>query len=142
MYKCKYFTIHELVNPKILKAIGEINCWLRLKTAALKDLDLIRERWGREIYINGHFWGKVFSMSGWRLPNTKIGAWWSVHKLADAFDLKDSKGEHQKLWDFINLMIKNGELKHFNTMEAKEKTPTWVHAANMNTDERPLIIYP
>jgi len=24
----------------------------------------------------------------------------------------------------------------------KDKTPTWIHIANMNTDERPLIIKP
>ena len=98
MYKCEYFNITELVAPNILKSLGEANCWLRLKEAALRDLDKIRESWGREIYINGNFWGKSFTSSGWRHPKTTVGAEWSTHKLADAFDLKDSEGEHQKLW--------------------------------------------
>jgi len=142
MYKCKYFTIQELVSPNILKVLSEANCWRRLKTGALKDLDLIRESWGKPIYINGNHFGLSYTNSGWRHPKTTVGANWSVHKLADSFDLKDSEGEHQKLWDYIHYMIITGQLKYFNTMERKDKTPTWVHLANMNTDEKPLIVIP
>jgi hypothetical protein len=141
-YECKYFDIYELAAPKIIADIGEVNAWRRLKRGALMDLDTIREHFGSEIYINGNYWGKIFNSSGWRHPDDPDGAKWSVHKLADAYDLKAKNGEHQKLWDTVYYLILTGKLEHFNTMEDRAYTKSWTHVANMNTDLRPLIIKP
>jgi hypothetical protein len=125
-----------LVHPDILKAIGESNSWLRLDEGCLMDLDIIRRGWGAPIYINI---GKADSR-GLRPPNDPDGAFYSVHKMGKAFDLvtKDNKG----LWEFIELLIIDGVLRSFNTLESRKHTPTWTHVAKMNTDECPLIINP
>ncbi|UOY07729.1 hypothetical protein L0P88_04060 [Muricauda sp. SCSIO 64092] len=137
-YKPKYFTIRELVHPWILKALGELNCWLRLDSGSLKDIDRIRERWGDVIYINH---GNHDSR-GLRPPNDPDGSWYSTHKMGGTFDLVPRSGEYIRLWAMVEDMIKKGELKTLNTLEDVDFTPGWVHVAKMNTSLRPLIIKP
>lgn len=138
MYKTKHFTIQELVHPQILKAIGENNSWLRLDEGCLLDLDYIRELWGRAIYINR---GKADSR-GLRPPNDKDGAFYSTHKQGTTFDLVDYRGENERLWEFVKLLIVDGKLTSLNTLEGLKHTPTWTHIAKMNTSETLLIINP
>jgi hypothetical protein len=138
MYRTVHFELKELANPKIIADIGEINTWMRFKEGALRDLDLIRDSWGSSILINT----KTHDSRGWRHPNDPDGAKWSVHKLADAFDLVAGNGKHRLLWDHVYYMILTGQLMHFNTMEDVKYTKTWTHVANMNTFDRPLIIRP
>jgi len=138
MYKTKNFDIYELVHPRIIGSIGEHLAWQRLDALCLIDLDYIRDKWNDVIYINK---GKNDSR-GLRPPNDGDGAFYSVHKQGKAFDLVPRNGDTEGLWLMIYDMIQNGELKTFNTLEAMSFTPTWVHVANINTSERPLIITP
>jgi hypothetical protein len=144
MYKCKYYTIEELVHPWILKKIGETNAWLRLDADALKDIDFIREEWykqeGSGVYCNRVNIG--LDSRGYRPPNDPDGSWNSTHKHANTFDLEPVNGKHRKFFNFVKDLIKERKLKRINTLEDFEYTKTWTHAGYMNTNERPLIIKP
>lgn len=137
-YKPKYFTIQELVHPWILNKIGETNSWLRLDAGCLEELDFIREQWGDEIYINQG----VHDSRGLRPPNDPDGSWNSTHKQGTTFDLVPANGEIRRFQRFVFYLISSGQLKHFNTVEDFNHTPSWCHVANMNTSKRPLIIKP
>jgi len=142
MYKPTHFELEELVNPLMILAIGQTNCWLRLDEGCLRDLDTIRKEWGGVIYINGVFGGVVFDSRGYRTPDDKDGAFWSVHKQGKAFDLVPKDGDAKNLYLMIYSLILAGKLTSFNTLEDAKYTKTWVHVAKMNTNERPLVIKP
>lgn len=46
MYKCKYFTIKELVSPVVYKTWGE-KAWMFFDEDVLKQLDAIIEELGK-----------------------------------------------------------------------------------------------
>ena len=138
MYKTKHFTIHELVHPRIIMAIGEHLAWQRLDANCLMDIDLIRETWGDVIYINR---GRHDSR-GLRPPNDAVGATYSLHKQGKAFDLVPKNGDVRGLWELVYDMAGRDEFRAINTIESLAFTPTWVHVANCNTSERPLVINP
>ena len=138
MYKCNNFGINELVHPQLIRDIGEYNCWLRLDRECLISLDLIRDNWGDTIYIN---WRSNDSR-GLRPPNDPDGARYSVHKQGKAFDLVPGNGNVAGLWDMAYELIENNLITGFNTLESIAHTPSWVHIARMNTQEKPLIVNP
>lgn len=144
MYKPVNYTIHELAHPQIIKAIGETNTWLRLDAECLKDLQYIRDLWYRRfnsgIYVNRLNFN--LDSRGLRPPNDSDGSFYSTHKQGNTFDLEPVNGRLKELYDFIFDLIKNKELKKFNTLEDFEFTRRWVHVGYMNTEKRPLIIKP
>lgn len=144
MYKPDNYTIHELVHPQIITAIGETNAWLRLDEDALFDLQQIRDKWfkiyGSGIYINRLNLG--IDSRGLRPPDDKDGSFYSTHKQGNTFDLEPVNGLYRKLYDLVIEMIRNGDLIKFNTLEDFRYTKKWVHVGYMNTEKRPLIIKP
>ncbi len=146
MYKTEYYTLSELVHPQIIKAIGAINCWLRLDADVLRDIDYIREEWyfiyRSGIYVNRLNLTPALDSRGARPPDDPDGSFQSTHKNWNTFDLEPVNGKHRELYNFIKGLIKSGKLKSINTLEDFEYTLKWVHAAKMNTDKRPLIIIP
>lgn len=82
MYKTKYFTIKELVNPELLKKIGEETAWKMFDPRLLKMADKIREKYG-PCTVNAS--GLVDC--GLRDPNSTTGAKYSAHKLGRALDI-------------------------------------------------------
>ncbi len=144
MYRTKYYTVHELAHPQIIREIGTVNTWLRLDSDVLWDLDYIRSSWyvqhGSGIFVNRLALG--LDSRGLRPPNDPDGSKYSVHKQGKAFDLEPVNGKVEQLWCHVERLILMGRLKKLNTLESLNFTPGWVHVANMNTDQRPLIIEP
>lgn len=81
MYKCKYFSIKELVNPTLLKKIGEQVAWTTFDENLLKYADMIREKYGA-ITINAN----GLTDCGLRDPQSTTGAKYSMHKIGRALD--------------------------------------------------------
>jgi len=82
MYRPKYYTIKELVNPDLLKKIGEETAWKMFDDRLLKAADQIREKYGAcTINANG------LTDCGLRDPNSTTGAKYSMHKIGRALDL-------------------------------------------------------
>lgn len=81
MYKCKYFTIRELVNPALLKQIGENIAWTIFDEILLRSADLIREKYGPMTINTANL-----TDCGLRDPQSKTGAKYSMHKIGRALD--------------------------------------------------------
>ena len=144
MYKSKYFKLPELAHPQIINDLPARDVWRRLDPDALKDLDYIREEWffmyGSGVYCNRLNLG--IDSRGLRPPDDEDGSFYSTHKAGGTFDLEPVNGENRKFYDFIEGLIKNDKLKHFNTLENFNFTKKWTHTARMNTDKKPLIVNP
>lgn len=82
MYRPKYFTIKELVNPELLKKIGEETAWKLFDDRVLKMADEIRKKYG-SCTVNAS--GLVDC--GLRDINSATGAKYSAHKLGRALDI-------------------------------------------------------
>lgn len=82
MYRPKYFTIKELVNPDLLKKIGEETAWKMFDDRLLKAADQIREKYGT-IVVNT----STLHDCGLRDPQSTTGAKYSMHKIGRALDL-------------------------------------------------------
>lgn len=81
-YRCKYFVIKELVNPTLLKKIGEELAWQLFDDRLLKCADMIREKYGAcTVNANG------LVDCGLRDPQSNTGAKYSAHKFGRALDL-------------------------------------------------------
>lgn len=81
-YRCKHFVIKELVNPTLLKQIGEDVAWAIFDERLLRYADAIREKYG-PCTVNAS--GLVDC--GLRDPQSKTGAKYSAHKMGRALDL-------------------------------------------------------
>ena len=111
MYKTKYFTIKELVNPDLLKKIGEETAWKMFDPRLLKMADKIREKFG-PCTINAS--GLVDC--GLRDPNSTTGAKYSMHKIGRALDLHISSVE------LLCSGNKVAKTKAYNRIRAKRRT--------------------
>ena len=81
MYKCKYFKITELVNPTLLKQIGENIAWTIFDETLLRAADAIREKYGAMTENTSDL-----TDCGLRDPQSKTGAKYSMHKIGRALD--------------------------------------------------------
>lgn len=88
-YRCKYFTLKELVHPDLLKAVPEDILWSLFDERLLKLADKIREKYG------------VCTVNTGKLVNCGLrksdadGAKWSAHKFGRALDIHVQRIENQ-----------------------------------------------
>lgn len=81
-YRCRYFVIKELVNPALLKKIGENIAWIMFDEQLLRKADAIRAKYGPcTINTDG------LTDCGLRDPQSPTGAKYSMHKIARGLDL-------------------------------------------------------
>lgn len=137
MYQCKYFKIQELVSSIVYKVWQE-KAWMFFDDAAKKDLDLIRERYGCPITINNWLWGGTLEQCGLRSNKDKMVAnkktlYLSAHTMGKAFDLHAGNGNHRRLYNLLQEMIKNKELSYFKRLENFNNTFTYVHIDSYDT---------
>ena len=97
MYKCKHFSIQELVPPDVYedakKKSETWKLWYLFDTRTLITIDRIREFLGTGITINNWKWGGDFTDSGYRAPNSTVGSKYSSHRRCCACDLKFDSAE-------------------------------------------------
>lgn len=150
MYTCQYFGIKELVSKLVYNfykpKYGESFIWKFFDEDVLRDLDTIRQTWGRGIIINNWSSGGSLSQCGLRcnvdpLVKEKTTPYLGGHNLAKGFDLHDSKNENAKLYNHVQNLIKNNKLKTFRRVENIKSTPTWVHVDALRTNSNQLEIF-
>lgn len=124
MYRCKFFSIRELVCPEYLDAYPEGVLWSRFSPDRLRVLDRIREDFG-PVVINGRFGGQVFTESGARAHGTDTGAPLSMHKLWAAFDLKFTETTPLAVQGAI--LSDPARYAPVTRMEDARITATWLH---------------
>lgn len=141
MYKCAYFGIRELVSPVVFNKWGQ-KAWMFFEEDTLKELDYIRESFGSPIIINNWYNGGSLKQCGLRsnlddIPKGKTKQntlYLSAHTMGKAFDLHSAWGNHRKLFEHIQDLIKRGKLKKFKRLENFNDTLTYVHTDTFQTD--------
>lgn len=122
----KYFLIQELVPPGIYTQFGE-KAWWFIQPVLIGVLDALREDVGRPLLVNNWHTGGSYQFSGYRPPETKIGAPYSMHRMGLAADVK-CKG--WKPADILKV-IQDNQAKYLalglTTYENLQATPTWLH---------------
>lgn len=150
MYKCKYFGIKELVSKIVYDYFtpryGEAFIWAFFDDDDKKDLDTIRETWGKPIIINNWAIGGSLSQCGLRcnldpLVKTKNTPYCGGHNLAKGFDLHDKGGDNAGLWKHIRNLIVNKKLRKIRRLENIKSTPTWVHGDSIGSPADGLCIF-
>lgn len=93
MYKCKHFTIKELVSPKVLELIEEDLAWKLFDENLLKLADYIKERYSPDqpVVINDWSWGGNFTQSGLRTKDYEKYNKGSMHVWGKSLDMKFPK---------------------------------------------------
>lgn len=144
MYKCKYFSIRELVNPEILKEVSENTLWILFDESLLRGADAIREIYGA-ITINSGSWVDC----GLRKIDSKNSAKWSAHKFARALDLHivaldkkyaNNKAEKVKAYNKVRKdLMANPKFDCLNFEQNSKANPdgiTWLHIDTFNRPNR------
>lgn len=144
MYKCKYFTIKELVNPTLLKQIGEQTAWTLFDERLLRMADAIREKYGAcTVNASG------LTDCGLRDPQSTTGAKFSMHKIGRALDIhirsielqySGNKTEKAKAYNKVReaLMMNHAfdVLNFENKSSAYPNGITWLHIDTGNRANR------
>lgn len=137
MYKCKHFTIKELVSPQVYNKFGEF-AWKFFDENLLRDLDTIREYHG-PITINNWPYGGKNTQCGLRtnvdpLVKNKKTLYCSAHLMGKAFDLHSS--DNRKLYKDIQDLFNDHELLAITRMESSESTKYgWCHVDSFQPND-------
>lgn len=122
----KYFQIQELVPPAIYTQFGEKSWWY-IQPVLIAVLDALREDVGQPLIVNNWSTGGTYQFSGYRPPECKIGAKYSMHRMGLAADVK-CKG--MKPADILKVIQANQQ-KYLDlgltTYENLEATESWLH---------------
>lgn len=137
MFKCRYFSIKELVSPQVYEKFNEF-AWAFFDERVLRDLDKIRREWGSPIIINDWAYGGQYRESGLRcnvdsIVASKASPYLSGHVLAKAFDMKPKNGDVKELYNLVWDLMLSDKLKKLKRLEHIKHTPTWVHADGLRT---------
>jgi uncharacterized protein YcbK (DUF882 family) len=134
MYKCKHFSIKELVPKDIYELRVESACWELFDSGLLRVIDRLRDNLKRPITVNTWHVGGKFSQRGYR--NAKVGASKSMHIYGKALDF-DVKG-----------MSANAVRKHitdnyhlYPEIRRMETDINWVHIDTKETGVSKLITF-
>ena len=125
MYKCKKFSLKELVSKDVYNRFGE-KAWEFFDDRILMTADQLREKFGKAI-INDWEWGGKFDSRGFRAPSDKDGAEFSAHRRGQALDMVFAKVTAAEIRRYI--------LEHpqeFPYINALEKDVSWLHIDTRN----------
>jgi len=123
--KSKYFTLKELVCPHVLAKYGE-RAWMFLDSRLILNLDTIRERIGKPIYVNrGNLTQRGLRCPQCQIVHDKFEAgeiYMSAHTMGKAvdFNVRDIDADVMRLW-----LAKNGRLLPYPIR--LESGVSWVH---------------
>jgi len=145
MYKCKYFTIEELVSPNVYDAKGD-RCWRWFNPIALKGLDKLREKFG-PITINNYSTGQQRKFSGFHLQGEFNRSEFSGHRQWGAFDLKPHRltAEEMRIELLGHEPTENGilpSIEGFEEITELEYGISWVHVRFCSNIDGVLVYSP
>ena len=121
MYRCRHFSIKELVPPEIYESRGQ-RAWELLDTRILKAIDLIRDDFGPLIVNNWATGGKL-KYRGFRPRDVTVGARLSQHRFGRAIDFHATVSPHGDIYE----AILTEKYWMVSTVENLTDTPTWIH---------------
>jgi len=145
MYKCKWFTLKELVSPAVYQKFGEF-AWNFLNPGMLKDLDLLREFiWGKPLFINTWSFGGSYKESGFRcntdsIVKAKKVPYCSAHVLGRGFDIKPELIEDVPIL-YNKIQLNFHKFGAVSRMENIISAPTWIHLDDLEERKNKIIIF-
>jgi len=129
MYRCKHFTLHELVPPHIMRTRGD-KAWQLLDDRLLMTLDRLRDNYGR-ITVNNWHWDGDRQWSGLRTPGSPYYSETSQHSFGRAADctFRDVTAEIVR-----QDILANIDNKTFEFINSIELGVAWLHFDVRNCD--------
>jgi len=134
IYKCKHFTIQELVPKHIYGARGD-KAWELLDKDALKTLDHLRDSFGVMTVNNWHIGGDR-NWSGLRTSDSPYYSPTSQHSFGRAFDCLFASRTAEQVRQVI---LRNRD--EFPLLTSMELGTSWLHFDTRNT-KRIKTFYP
>ena len=133
------FSLEEFMSTRTYSKWGTSSIWF-LDQRVIHIAQLLRDRLGASITINGIFNGHTYNMSGFRPPYTKIGAKLSQHRFGRAVDVKVSGVTPVEVDSEIKENFEIYKKVGLTTIENVNATPTWNHLDCRWTDQDTLKI--
>ena len=137
--KSKFFKLHELVPPNILKLFNEEAAWGILDPKLIQMIDKIKETFpDGSMTINNYFWGGDREWSGLRTTDSSYYSVRSQHALGKASDAIFSHYPIKEVRDYI---IEHPE--EFTQVGGIELGVSWLHIDTRNrVDNKIKLFYP
>ena len=135
-----YFDLREFVHPKIYSRYGERS--IQFIDYRLIELAVtIREYFNKPMIINNWHEGGRLKNRGLRLPNSKVGAYYSQHKFGRAIDFNIVGMTSDEVYEEL---LKVGFTLGATTIEDNNFATTWTHIDIRHTglEDRLLIVQP
>jgi len=120
------FSLQEFIDKDTYRRFGDSSIWF-IDQRVILIAQLIRDRFGKGVTINN----KSYNMSGFRPPQTKVGAKLSQHRFGRAGDFKILGMENNGADEMREDIIQNFEIYKkvgLTTIEHGDFSKTWLHA--------------
>lgn len=132
-YRCKHFSIYELVPEELYDSLHEDLLWDMFDENILRFADWLKDFCGgASVTVNTWMWGGNHSQSGIRSKTSKYYSEGSMHSIGKALDLKvegfTSEALRRKLKDFEENVA---PVPYVTRIE--EDTIGWLHADTKET---------
>ena len=137
-YRCRHFSIHELIDEQTFIQWGE-DAWMFLRPEALISLDNIRTYFGKPITVNNWIWGGDLQYRGFRPFYCKVGADYSQHRFGNAFDITVEGIGAEEVRQEI---LANKNHVAFEAITCLETDIEWVHFDLRNVQDRIWLVKP
>lgn len=134
------FFLDELVHPDIYFKFGK-NCQRFLDMRVVIGLQFLRTKLDESFTVNNWATGGGFMFSGLRPFDSEIGASFSAHKFARAYDPKCKSGPakiHQAIRENEGELIQS---QRITRVESIDHTPTWAHIDNLFTGKDSIVFF-
>lgn len=128
-YECEYFQIQELVPKSVYEDRGE-RAWQLLDDRLLRQLDLIRLRFGPTVINNWHRGGDR-QWSGLRTNDSPYGSEYSQHRFGRAADCLFLEAPVEEVRQAILSEPDNPEFRFIGSVELDT---SWLHFDVRNCD--------
>ncbi len=127
MYKCKHFSIEELVPASLLNLLHEDVLWGMFDQELLKAADWVKETYSPNdpVTVNTWKWGGPFSQSGIRTKDSEFYRDGSAHSKGMALDMKFKNTTAEAIRSDIKARMERGELIPF--IREIEDGVNWLH---------------
>ncbi len=135
----KSFRLEEFVPKEIYEKYKDQSIWFS-RPEVINLAQSIRDYFGRPMTINNWHSGGKFNERGFRLPDSKIGAKLSQHKLAGAIDFTIDGISPDEVRSSILENPKRFLDEGLTTIEDGSYTPTWTHVDVRNTGLSKILI--
>ncbi len=129
MYKCNYFSVHEVVPPRVFEERGG-EAWELLDERLLITLDRLRERFG-PMTVNNYYWGERREWSGLRTKDSPYYSQFSQHSFGRAADCLFKNRTAEEVREII---LSNPLDTEFELIGSIELDVSWLHFDVRNCD--------